>query len=315
MSKIKFLDPLVNMVYDSVDNDNIVIHKSNRMTYVSDPATILAWLKCILNDDKKLEQINNPVAFYYRSTPNGQKQRFGLACGTTAEELIMFELYRLCVPITRLVPKSTQKKKELCAFELPIGSAIYDWKEQMIKKNMDLTIIAEIQKVMRDIFRKILIENGYAYYCPNENCSNHCEGEMFHFKLGKPKKYYKNRLIITCNLCKTSMCYGCGASPDHPGLTCQEHKKLEHERSNILTSGLGYKNCPKCNNIVEKSDGCDHMVCSSVGSIKGCGADFCYRCGDHLVTDIYSHLQLDYYDNVLKCKKFVIKPFANVDDD
>ena len=36
--------------------------------------------------------------------------------------------------------------------------------------------------------------------------------------------------------------------------------------------GQKFKQCPKCNFWVEKSEGCDHMSCR-------CGQMFCYKCG------------------------------------
>lgn len=34
----------------------------------------------------------------------------------------------------------------------------------------------------------------------------------------------------------------------------------------------GWKSCPNCQEMIEKSDGCDHMQCD-------CGHEFCYQCG------------------------------------
>ena len=35
-----------------------------------------------------------------------------------------------------------------------------------------------------------------------------------------------------------------------------------------------WRRCPKCQVVIERIDGCDHMTCSS-----RCGFEFCYRCG------------------------------------
>ena len=42
-----------------------------------------------------------------------------------------------------------------------------------------------------------------------------------------------------------------------------------------LADGAGWKQCPGCRNLVERTDGCDHMMCE-------CGTAFCYRCGGAL---------------------------------
>lgn len=40
-----------------------------------------------------------------------------------------------------------------------------------------------------------------------------------------------------------------------------------------LAEANKWKACPKCGNMVERSDGCNDMVCR-------CGQGFCYTCGD-----------------------------------
>ncbi|KAK5086370.1 hypothetical protein LTR05_003538 [Lithohypha guttulata] len=77
---------------------------------------------------------------------------------------------------------------------------------------------------------------------------------------------------------KWALCYKCNAK------TCPAclHLQTEHEKGvyperlakldRELMDKEGWKECPQCKNMIEKSDGCDHMICE-------CGQEFCYQCG------------------------------------
>ena len=46
-------------------------------------------------------------------------------------------------------------------------------------------------------------------------------------------------------------------------------------RLSKLTCRRKYKRCPKCDQALYKSSGCDHFTCNTS---LGCLAEFCYRC-------------------------------------
>ncbi|KXT13901.1 hypothetical protein AC579_2634 [Pseudocercospora musae] len=67
-------------------------------------------------------------------------------------------------------------------------------------------------------------------------------------------------------------------------VTCQKCKEAEHfgacaSTGFELVRGLArqqkWQQCPDCKRLVEKIDGCNHVLCR-------CGCDFCYKCGTHL---------------------------------
>lgn len=75
---------------------------------------------------------------------------------------------------------------------------------------------------------------------------------------------------VTCPWCGDQTCARCRAAW-HEGLSC------DAARGKSLVMRLGDVNkwvrCPRCGHLVERVDGCDHIVCV-------CGGDFCYRCGN-----------------------------------
>ncbi|CAN6871229.1 unnamed protein product [Brassica oleracea] len=78
-----------------------------------------------------------------------------------------------------------------------------------------------------------------------------------------------------CLKCGCSFCFYCKA-PWHSMLSCTDYKKLHSNTQNAKLISLanlsGWRQCGKCNHMVERSGGCGHMTCR-------CGYNFCYDCG------------------------------------
>jgi len=82
--------------------------------------------------------------------------------------------------------------------------------------------------------------------------------------------------IITCRRCKTKSCFEHDVIW-HDHLTCSEYDALRRPTNGATSDYLARytKVCPGCTRMVEKIDGCDHMVCVRPG---GCGHEFCWEC-------------------------------------
>ncbi|KAG0045429.1 hypothetical protein BGZ83_009356 [Gryganskiella cystojenkinii] len=83
---------------------------------------------------------------------------------------------------------------------------------------------------------------------------------------------------VTCPECKSSFCASC-AVPFHRGFTCEEYQnqarggESEEDRAMLqLVQDRHWRHCPSCRFVIEKQQGCNHMVCH-------CGQSFCYACG------------------------------------
>ena len=83
--------------------------------------------------------------------------------------------------------------------------------------------------------------------------------------------------VGVCPKCTSSTCTQCRRlMDDHPQWEIHERVCPKKEEDVVKLFALGsekkWKQCPTCLNMVEKTDGCNHMDCV-------CGVEFCYRCG------------------------------------
>lgn len=98
---------------------------------------------------------------------------------------------------------------------------------------------------------------NFRVYCPNKTCS--------HFIGRSPAS---TPYVMSCPGCSMEVCSGC-KNRAHPGESCDDSLSRE-VRS--LAKQNGWKTCPGCKMIVERSYGCTHMSCR-------CRQEFCYNCG------------------------------------
>jgi hypothetical protein len=76
-----------------------------------------------------------------------------------------------------------------------------------------------------------------------------------------------------CN-CGTTLCVTCRTA-EHPLVSCRTNKVTAasfDEQFYELASESGWKQCPKCNMMIELSHGCNHVTCGS------CNHGFCFLC-------------------------------------
>ncbi|KAK7341783.1 hypothetical protein VNO80_24722 [Phaseolus coccineus] len=114
-------------------------------------------------------------------------------------------------------------------------------------------------------------------YCPYPRCSAlMTKTEVFEYsknligesELSKLKK---------CLKCHGLFCFNCKV-PWHSGMTCDSYKMLnpnppaEDLKLKFLASRSLWRQCVKCNHMIELAEGCYHMTCR-------CGFEFCYNCG------------------------------------
>ncbi|KAH8194806.1 hypothetical protein TruAng_011017 [Truncatella angustata] len=95
-------------------------------------------------------------------------------------------------------------------------------------------------------------------------------------------------VMHTCPGCLTTTCTGCHDA--HAGMSCAEHKDLVSggaEANRQLMRKLGIKECPRYGIAIEKTEGCNHMMC------KSCRAHICWKCMHNFESSeaCYDHLR------------------------
>ena len=102
------------------------------------------------------------------------------------------------------------------------------------------------------------------HYCPTPDC-----GFIYRCTLASDS----SKISHTCPNCLEKVCTSCHAR--HGDYTCAEYTDIEsggYEALQRLKKELNIKDCPKCRTPMEKTEGCNHMVCG------GCSAHICWVC-------------------------------------
>ncbi|KAH8600117.1 hypothetical protein B0O99DRAFT_503957 [Bisporella sp. PMI_857] len=92
-------------------------------------------------------------------------------------------------------------------------------------------------------------------YCSNRSCA----------KFVPPQ--HVTGPVATCPLCRTRTCSAC-SNAEHSGVCAEDKEGLATLK---LATKKGWKQCPHCGFILNKTEGCLHMTCR-------CRAEWCYSC-------------------------------------
>ncbi|KAI1086271.1 hypothetical protein F5B19DRAFT_501755 [Rostrohypoxylon terebratum] len=96
-------------------------------------------------------------------------------------------------------------------------------------------------------------------YCPSVDC-------------GYIYRVTETRNMRTCPRCLVPVCTACHSQ--HGNMTCADWEDISTGRLvafERLKIQIGIKDCPKCRTPLEKTEGCNHMICQ-------CGAHICWVC-------------------------------------
>ncbi|KAK6235369.1 Ribonuclease H domain - like 10 [Theobroma cacao] len=118
---------------------------------------------------------------------------------------------------------------------------------------------------------------GDKVYCPYPRCSAL-------MSRSEVSEYTKDVLVgaersgaSKCLKCHSLFCINCKV-PWHSNMTCLDYKRKnpnppaeDLKLKSLATMNL-WRQCVKCNHMIELSEGCHHMTCR-------CGYEFCYNCG------------------------------------
>ena len=162
--------------------------------------------------------------------------------------------HRQCIPCTRRLFKMSLKDNSLLPLkccEVPIDMNIA---KDLLKEKEAIVILQRIQEL--GAVNKM--------YCPTCNAF-----------LNLDFIDASESVIVQCS-CQTQLCVACKTTA-HPGMSCNQHQgQRDHDFGRELVLALsraqGWKQCPKCTEIIELFSGCNHMTCFN------CRHEFCYNC-------------------------------------
>ncbi|XP_019194897.1 PREDICTED: uncharacterized protein LOC109188733 [Ipomoea nil] len=121
------------------------------------------------------------------------------------------------------------------------------------------------------------IPDGEKVYCPYPKCSElMSKDEVWEYS----RRAVVGSILINgarmCTKCKNQFCINCKV-PWHDNMSCNEYKRShpsppEDVKLKSLAAKNLWRQCVKCNHMIELAAGCYHMTCR-------CGYEFCYTCG------------------------------------
>ncbi|KAK6936000.1 IBR domain [Dillenia turbinata] len=110
----------------------------------------------------------------------------------------------------------------------------------------------KLTEIMRQHVKELSIPVTEKVYCPYPRCS--------------------------ALMSKTEVLIHTNEVPWHDNVTCYQYKRLnpyprpeEAKLKSLATTNL-WRQCSRCNHMIELAEGCYHMTCR-------CGFEFCYNCG------------------------------------
>ena len=132
---------------------------------------------------------------------------------------------------------------------------------QCCRQQVDVGILADyLPRAFVDQYRLLILELGTpnAEYCSNRTCGRFL-----------PPSLPRGPDTIQCSQCNHLTCRHCRDAA-HGNTECPAD--LDAQMFRTLAASRGWKACPQCRKMVEKTSGCNHMSCT-------CRAQFCYKCG------------------------------------
>lgn len=161
--------------------------------------------------------------------------------------------------------------------------------EDIYKKFIkDKTLLEKLDKA---IFKNFINRNEDFKQCPNPKCHFYAKSTMHSAR------------EINCK-CGTTYCFKCSKDTHRP-CSCEMFEKWlrmnDTAKNDDKWIEANTKECPHCHQKIEKSKGCNYMLCDKKAG--GCGHAFCYVCETDWARHSQDHFTCNKYTDAVKNKE------------
>ncbi|KAF8403064.1 hypothetical protein HHK36_011158 [Tetracentron sinense] len=136
---------------------------------------------------------------------------------------------------------------------------------------------AKLSEMMSERIKEASVPAAEKLYCPYPRCSElMSKNEVLEYAkslfIGPDRSGVRK-----CIKCHGLFCINCKV-PWHSNMSCNDYRRLnpparaEDAKLKSLATQKLWRQCVKCNHMIELAEGCFHMTCR-------CGYEFCYTCG------------------------------------
>ena len=149
----------------------------------------------------------------------------------------------------------------------------------------------QLEKLDKAIFKNFINRNEDFKQCPNPKCHFYVKSTMH-----SPRE-------INCK-CGTTYCFKCSKDTHRP-CSCEMFEKWlrmnDTAKNDDKWIEANTKECPHCHQKIEKSKGCNYMLCDKKAG--GCGHAFCYVCETDWTKHSQDHFTCNKYTDAVKKKE------------
>ena len=161
--------------------------------------------------------------------------------------------------------------------------------EEIYKKFIKDKVLLE--KLDKAILKNFINRNDDFKQCPNPHCHYYSKSNIH------------TEREIKCK-CGTIYCFKCSKESHRP-CSCEMYENWNKLNDNSQNDDkwieANTKECPHCHQKIEKSQGCNYMLCDK--RVGGCGHAFCYVCETDWAKHSQDHFNCNKYTDAVKNKE------------